>query len=89
MTEKHLAADPRGLIREAYRIEGITEAECRSIFFGWLFGIEEEGTDNLVNLVATLHHHYATDHPNHPMTHVLAEGQLKPTRSPRHRRRRP
>ena len=29
------AADPKRLVAEAYRIEGITEAECRSIFLDW------------------------------------------------------
>ena len=38
MAEKKDALDPRGLIRESYRIEGITEAECRSIFMDWALG---------------------------------------------------
>ena len=28
-------ADPKGLVRESYRIEGITPGECRSIFMDW------------------------------------------------------
>jgi hypothetical protein len=28
-------ADPKGLVRESYRIEGITLGECRSIFVDW------------------------------------------------------
>ena len=27
--------DPKGLIRESYRIEGITPPECKTIFFDW------------------------------------------------------
>ena len=27
--------DPKGLIRESYRIEGITLPECKTIFFDW------------------------------------------------------
>ena len=32
--------DPRGLILESYRIEGITEGQCRSIFLDWALGIQ-------------------------------------------------
>jgi hypothetical protein len=28
-------ADPKGLIRESYLIEGITLPECKTIFFDW------------------------------------------------------
>ncbi len=28
-------ADPKGLVRESYAIEGITAGECRSIFMDW------------------------------------------------------
>ncbi len=40
MKEKHLAADSRGLIREAYR------ERVPVNFFGWIFGIGGEGTDS-------------------------------------------
>ena len=30
----NLSIDPRGLIFESYRIDGITIEECRMIFFG-------------------------------------------------------
>ena len=32
-------ADPKGLVRESYRIEGITPGECRSIFMDWALSI--------------------------------------------------
>jgi hypothetical protein len=32
-------ADPKGLIRESYRIEGITAGECRSIFVDWALSL--------------------------------------------------
>ena len=32
-------ADPRGLIYESYRIEGIGKSECRSIFLDWAIGV--------------------------------------------------
>ena len=31
--------DPKGLISEAYKIEGITLGECRSIFLDWALGL--------------------------------------------------
>lgn len=35
-------ADPRGLIREAYRIEGISPEECRTIFLDWALSLGPE-----------------------------------------------
>ena len=32
-------ADPKGLVRESYLIEGITPGECRSIFMDWALSI--------------------------------------------------
>ena len=32
-------ADPKGLIRESYAIEGISDAECRSIFMDWAMSL--------------------------------------------------
>jgi hypothetical protein len=32
-------ADPKGLIRESYRIEGITAGECRSILVDWALSL--------------------------------------------------
>ncbi|MEM1374038.1 MAG: hypothetical protein AAGF78_06615 [Pseudomonadota bacterium] len=32
-------ADPKGLIRESYAIEGITAGECRSIFLDWALSV--------------------------------------------------
>ena len=28
--------DPKKLISESFKINGITDVECRSIFFGWV-----------------------------------------------------
>jgi hypothetical protein len=33
------AADPKGLVRESYRIEGITPGECRSILVDWALSL--------------------------------------------------
>ncbi|MEM6385023.1 MAG: hypothetical protein AAF718_02185 [Pseudomonadota bacterium] len=63
--------DPRGLIRESYRIEGITLAECRSIFLDWAISVPvgEDSTAHVRVLLDT----YATDAEDHPMTRVLRE----------------
>ena len=42
MVEKGgLACDPGGLIYEAYRIEGLSAADARTIFFDWAMGLRE------------------------------------------------
>ncbi|SIS90658.1 hypothetical protein SAMN05421759_10616 [Roseivivax lentus] len=62
--------DPKGLIREAYRIEGIDEADCRTIFLDWALGLPIE-VDNAEAIRVMLARH---DVPGHPMTKVLQEG---------------
>ena len=64
--------DPKGLILDAYRIEGIAAPECRSIFLDWALSLPE-GTEPPAALRALLDR-YATDHPDHPMTAILQEG---------------
>ena len=72
--------DPRGLIREAYRME-IGPAEARAIFLDWVLGLPEgDGRVEIERLIAR----YGASAPDHPMTAVLREG-LNP--SPRPRRR--
>lgn len=65
------AYDPRGLIREAFVIEGITEPDCRSIFFDWAMGLPD-GTDMAAGITAMLARH--PDDAAHPMRKVLEEG---------------
>ncbi|MBW4708716.1 hypothetical protein KX928_13080 [Roseobacter sp. YSTF-M11] len=64
--------DPKGLIFEAYRIDGITKSECRTIFLDWALSlpVERETGRVLTALLAT----YKADNPKHPMTEVLTEG---------------
>ncbi|MEM8753163.1 MAG: hypothetical protein AAGF90_09325 [Pseudomonadota bacterium] len=64
--------DPRGLILEAYRIEGIGGADCRTIFFDWALGVAD-GRDAGEDAAALLAH-YQAEAPDHPMTAVLREG---------------
>ena len=73
MAETDLArADPKGLVRESYRIEGIGLAECRSIFLDWAISVPvgAEARD----LIPALLDSYGSAAPDHPMTQVLREG---------------
>lgn len=63
------SADPKGLIRESYRIEAISAAECRSIFVDWALSLPD-GMDYKA-AVPVLLATYAADQPGHPMTPVL------------------
>ena len=64
--------DPKALITEAYKIEGITLDECRSVFLDWALSLPDEvrPQDYLVALLAR-HTPGALDHP---MTQVMKDG---------------
>jgi hypothetical protein len=74
--------DPKGLIYEAYRIEGISEQECRSIFLDWAMSLPLES--NTGSAIRALLARYREAHPEHPMTRVMAEG-LTSMAAPRRR----
>ena len=63
--------DPKGLIRESYRIEGIGAPECRSIFLDWAISVPE-GVE-AAHWIGALLAEYRPANPDHPMTHVLEE----------------
>lgn len=65
-------ADPKGLVREAFAIEGISLGECRSIFLDWALSLAPD-TDPRAALTALLAH-YAAQPADHPMRQTLAEG---------------
>lgn len=75
-------ADPKGLVRESYAIEGITAPECRSVFMDWALSLANgaEVGPPLAVLIA----HYGAQWPDHPMTQVLHEGAA-PAPEPRRR----
>ena len=75
-------ADPKGLVRESYRIEGITPGECRSIFMDWALSIPvgRSVPDAVRVLIAT----YALPEPVHPMSGVLQQALTDPP-APRRR----
>jgi len=66
------AEDPKGLILEAYRIDGITSSECRTIFLDWALSVpvDADTGDVLRRLIAR----YSENAPDHPMTEVMREG---------------
>jgi hypothetical protein len=81
MTPARDPIDPKNLIREAYRIEGIGDAECRSTLVDWALSLTD--TDPRVAIAALLDRH--ADAPaGHPMTAVLREG-LAEAGAPRRR----
>ncbi|RLJ41747.1 hypothetical protein BCF46_2715 [Litoreibacter meonggei] len=64
--------DRKGLIREAYRIDGITYGECRSIFLDWALNLPDGQDSNTA--ITHLLDAYGTAPESHPMTAVLREG---------------
>ena len=74
--------DHKGLIHEAYRIEGITEGECRSIFLDWALSLPmEQDTGTAIRGLLGIH---AAKGEDHPMTKVLTDA-LSPAQSVRRR----
>ena len=73
--------DPRGLIRESFRMPGIGVEDCRSIFLDWALGLGAE--QDMAGAATALLAHYRPD-PAHPMSVLLAEAGTaapKPARS--------
>ncbi len=69
-------ADPKGLVRESYRIEGITAGECRSIFVDWALSVPSG--ISIPDAVRVLIAQYAQGGQDHPMTGVLTEALTAP-----------
>jgi hypothetical protein len=70
--KKGTPEDPKGLISEAYRIDGITAGECRTIFLDWALSLPD-GSDSR-SVLAVLVDRYDPVSPDHPMTQVMREG---------------
>lgn len=68
------ALDPKGLIEEAYKIEGIAASECRSIFLDWALSYTGEAAQGVADLLER-HKHQPKDHP---MTQTLTAGLAAP-----------
>lgn len=69
-------ADPKGLVRESYAIEGITAGECRSIFLDWALSLRDGLS--VPEAVQVLLARYAAPVPDHPMNAVLRDGLVTP-----------
>lgn len=65
--------DPKGLIREAYRIEGISQEECRSIFLDWALSLPD-GQQAQAAIAELLDRYGQEAGTDHPMTVVLSAG---------------
>lgn len=80
--------DPRALVAEAYRIEGLTVEDARSIFFDWALGLPA-GSDAAAAARRLLEHHQGPE--EHPMTGLLRDATRGPIgggrRGGRNRRR--
>ena len=72
--------DPKGLIRESYRIDGITAAECRSILVDWALSIPAAGDASAA--AERLHARHRAD-SDHPMTPLLTAASRAPARGSR------
>jgi hypothetical protein len=78
-----VAADPRGLIHEAYQMD-LGPEDCRTIFLDWALGLPEvPGKPEIRALLE----HYGPRSPGHPMTALLRAG-LEADAAPRRRDRR-
>ena len=74
------ATDPKGLIAEAFRIDGITYEECRSIFLDWALSVPADADTRELITTLLCRHHVG----GHPMTQVLEEG-LAAAKTPKRR----
>jgi hypothetical protein len=78
--KKGTIEDPKALISEAYKIDGITAEECRSIFLDWALSVPVDADSTA--LIALLLERHGVD--GHPMTQVLRDG-LETMQKPRRR----
>ena len=67
----NLSIDPRGMIYESYRIDGLSLEEARAIFLDWAM---ERASDDMRPDLRTLLDEYEVQHPDHPMTQVIKQG---------------
>lgn len=86
MQKDNLACDPRGLISDAYRIDGISLEECRSIFLDWAIGVPDG--ENVIEHISLIYAQYSAQFTKHPMTSILYDGinlEVEPRQSRKRR----
>lgn len=76
MSQKNTQLDPKGLIRDCYKIDGIRPEECRSVFLDW--AISQADGLNVQDMLCQLITQYADPLPLHPMSVVLYEATAEP-----------
>jgi hypothetical protein len=76
------ATDPKGLVFESYRIDGISKSECRTIFLDWALSLPVDCETK--PMIEALIARYEPENPDHPMNEVLKEG-LAAMEKPRRR----
>ena len=67
--------DPKGLIRESFRIDGISDAECRSILIDWALSLPADRDARAA--MARLSRRYG-EAGAHPMTRLMQEAVADP-----------
>lgn len=66
--------DPKGLIEDSYKIEGIVIEECRSIFMDWALSLPEgQEAKDAIRILLERHRDEPEDHP---MSLILRDGLL-------------
>lgn len=68
--------DPKGLIYESFRIDGILPSECRTIFLDWALSMPV-GADTSKAVNALLDN-YIDQPPDHPMKATLKDALKAP-----------
>lgn len=71
--------DHKGLIEEAYKIDGISAPECRSIFLDWALSYSGVAA---VGIAALLDRH-SNQPSDHPMSETLRAGLQAPSTAKR------
>jgi len=74
--------DPRGVIADAFKIEGITAPECRSIFLDW--ALEPRDAGEIRRAASALAAQYASA-ADHPMVAILQEATVELSSAPKRR----
>ncbi|QFU09082.1 hypothetical protein PARPLA_01783 [Rhodobacteraceae bacterium THAF1] len=73
--------DPKGLIAESFRIDGITQSDCRTIFLDWALSLPADADpDRAVPRLLSRHQDKPHDHP---MQTVMREALAEPSRTGR------
>ena len=80
---QNFSCDPKGLIRDAFDIEGIAAPECRSIFLDWALGLPP-GRDIRAEVAGLLAHYADLAPADHPMLETLQAALQEPA-TPRRR----